>query len=329
MKRRKFIAHLGGAVAALAWSPMSSAQYAAKPVIGFLNSGTPTGRANLVAGFRRGLREHGLVEGENVVIEYRWADNQYDRLPALAAELVGRKVSVIAAIGLSAPGLAAKAATSTIPIVFQTGSDPVKDSLVTSLGRPGGNVTGIVNFVTGLEAKRLGLLHELIPKSAVVGVLLNRKSVAAEGQLKDVEAAARTLGRQVRVLNASTDQDLDAAFGIISKEKFAGLLVTSDVFFNSQHKRIVALANRHSLPAVYAIRFYALAGGLMSYGTDLADGYRQTGAYVGRVLKGERPADLPVLQSTKFEFVLNLKTAQALGLTIPSGVLAIVDEVIE
>jgi ABC-type uncharacterized transport system substrate-binding protein len=318
---------MGGAAAA--WPLVARAQKPEMPVIGFLNSGSPIGRANFVAGFRRGLREQGFVEGQNVAIEYRWANNRYDRLPELATDLVSRQVSVIAAIGLAAPGLAAKAATSTIPIVFQTGSDPIKDGLVASMNRPGGNVTGTAIFVTGLESKRLGLLHEVAPRSAVIAVLVNPKSVATKGQLKDVEAAARSLRRRLHVINASTDAEIDSAFGTIIKEKPGGLLVTSDVFFNSQHKKIIELANRHLLPTIYSARFYALVGGLMSYGTNLTDGYRQTGVYVGRVLKGEKPADLPVLQSTKFEFVLNLKTAKALDLPIPSGILAIVDEVIE
>jgi len=238
-------------------------------------------------------------------------------------------VNVIAAIGTAAPGLASKAATSTIPIVFQTGSDPVKDGLVAGMNRPGGNVTGTAIFATGLEAKRLGLLHEVVPKTTVIATLLNPNSVAAQTQLKDVDSAKRMLGRQVRVLNAGTDHDIEAAFGTISEEKIGGLVVTSDLLFNSRLERIVAFANRHSLPAIYSQRSYVMAGGLMSYGTDLAGAYRQTGVYVGRILKGENPAVLPVLQSTKFEFVINLKTVAALGLSVPSGVLAIADEVIE
>jgi putative ABC transport system substrate-binding protein len=299
----------------------------AMPVIGFLNSGSPTGRANFVAAFRRGLRELGFTEGQDVAIEYRWANNQYDRLPELAADLVHRQVTVIVAIGTAAPGRAAKAATATIPIVFQTGGDPVKDGLVSSMNRPGGNVTGTHILQTVIESKRLGLLHEVVPKAATIAVFLNPDSAAAETQLKDVQSAARSLQRKIRILNASSDQQIDAAFAI--RQEVGALLVTSDPLFNSRYRRLIELANRHALPAIYSQRFYAMAGGLMSYGTDLADGYRQTGTYVGRILKGEKPADMPVLQPIKFEFVLNLETAKALDLTLPPGMLAIADEVIE
>jgi putative ABC transport system substrate-binding protein len=326
MKRRQFITLLGGA--AIAW-PLDVRAQSAMPTIGFLNSGSPSGRANFVAAFRRGLREIGYVEGQNVAIEYRWANDQYDRLPEMAADLVRRQVSAIAAIGTTAPGLAARAATSVIPIVFQTGGDPIKDGLVTSMNRPTGNVTGTTILATGLEGKRLNLLHEVVPRSVKIAVLLNPNSVAAKAQSTDIEAAARALQRQVRVLNVSTNQDIDAAFATMVEEKLGALHVASDLLFNSQHRRIVALANRQLLPAIYPFRFFSLAGGVMSYGTDLADGYRQTGVYVGRILKGEKPADLPVLQSAKFEFVINLATVKALDLSIPPGVLAIVDEVIE
>ena len=326
MRRRQFIALLGGAAA---WPLAARAQQATMPVIGFLNSGQSTGRANFVVAFRRGLRELGFVEGQNIAIEYRWANDRYDRLPELAVELVRRQVDVIAAIGTAAPGLAAKAATSTIPIVFQTGSDPVSDGLVAAMNRPGGNVTGTAIFATGLEAKRLGILDEVVPKTAVIAALLNPNSAAAQTQLQDVEAAKRISGRQVRVLTVGTDHDIEVAFGTMNEERIGGLAVTSDLLFNSRLEQLVAFANRHSLPAIYSQRSYALAGGLMTYGTDLADAYRQTGVYVGRILKGENPAALPVLQSTKFEFVINLKTVAALGLTIPPGVLAIADEVIE
>ena len=326
MRRRQFITLLGGAAA---WPLAARAQQATMPVIGFLNSGQSTGRANFVAAFRRGLRELGFVEGQNIAIEYRWGNDRYDRLPELAVELVRRQVDVIAAIGTAAPGLAAKAATSTIPIVFQTGSDPVSDGLVAAMNRPGGNVTGTAIFATGLEAKRLGILDEVVPKTAVIAALLNPNSAAAQTQLQDVEAAKRMSGRQVRVLTVGTDHDIEVAFGTMNEERIGGLAVTSDLLFNSRLEQLVAFANRHSLPAIYSQRSYALAGGLMTYGTDLADAYRQTGVYVGRILKGENPAALPVLQSTKFEFVINLKTVAALGLTIPPGVLAIADEVIE
>ena len=326
LRRREFIALLGGAAA---WPLAAQAQQPPMPVVGFLNSGSPSGRANFVAAFRRGLREIGYVEGQNVALEYRWANDQYDRLPELAADLVRRQVSVIAAIGTSAPGLAARAATSVIPIVFQTGGDPINDGLVTSMNRPSGNVTGTSIFATRLEGKRFNLLHEVVPRSATIAVLLNRNSIAAEAQSTDIQSAAHALQRQVRVLNASTDQDIDAVFATIVEEKLGGLHVTSDLLFNSQHRRIVTLANRQLLPAIYPVRFFCLAGGVMSYGNDLADGYRHTGVYVGRILKGEKPADLPVLQSIKFEFVINLATVKALDLNIPPGVLAIVDEVIE
>ena len=323
MRRREF---LGVMVGAAAW-PLAARAQRAMPVIGFLNSGSPTGRANFVTAFRRGLRELGFVEGQDIAIEYRWANDQYERLPELVADLVHRQVNVIAAIGTAAPGRAAKAATATIPIVFQTGGDPVKEGLVSSINRPGGNVTGTHIFQTGLESKRLSLLHEVVPKSATIGVLLNPNSTAAETQLKDVQSTAQTLRRQIQILNANADQHIDAAFA--NRQETGALLVTSDLLFNSRHKRIVALANRHALPAIYSDRLWTVAGGLMSYGTDLTDGYRQTGTYVGRILKGEKPADMPILQPVKFEFVLNLETAKALDLTIPSGVLAIADEVIE
>jgi putative ABC transport system substrate-binding protein len=329
MKWRAILGFFFGVAVTFAGTAEPHAQSASMPVIGFLNSGSATGRANFVAAFRRGLREQGFIEGQNVAIEFRWANDQYDQLPILAADLVSRKVNVIAAIGLAAPGLAAKAATSTIPIVFQTGSDPVKDGLVSSISRPGANVTGLLNFITGLEAKRLGLLHEMTPKSGDIAILLNRRSVALETQLQDLQEAARALGRSVRVLYASNVNDIDLAFESIGKERSVGLLVASDVFFNSQHGKIVTLANRLALPTIYAARFYAAVGGLMSYGIDLVDGYRQSGIYVGRVLKGEKPAEMPVLQTAKFEFVLNLKAAKELDLTVPSGILSIVDEVIE
>ena len=326
LNRREIMTLVGGAAV---WPLAVRAQQPGLPVVGFLNSGSPNGRANFVAAFRRGLREIGYVEGQNVALEYRWANDQYDRLPELAADLVRRQVSVIAAIGTTAPGLAARAATSVIPIVFQTGGEPIKDGLVTSMNRPSGNVTGTSIFATGLEGKRFNLLHEVVPKSATIAVLLNRNSIAAEAQSTDIQSAAHALQRQVRVLNASTDQDIDAVFATIVEEKLGGLHVTSDLLFISQHRRIVTLANRQLLPAIYPGRFFCLAGGVMSYGTDLADGYRHTGVYVGRILKGEKPADLPILQSIKFEFVINLATVKAVDLNIPPGVLAIVDEVIE
>jgi putative ABC transport system substrate-binding protein len=326
MKRREFMTLVGGAAA---YPLTARAQQTVVPVVGFLNAATATGRANFVAAFSRGLGEAGFVEGRNVVIEYRWANDQYDRLPALAADLVHRKVDVIVAIGTAAPGLAAKAATSTIPIVFQTGGDPVKAGLVGSLNRPDRNITGTVIFATGLESKRLGLLHEMVTRGAPIAVLLNRNSPAAEGQRSDVQSAAQALDRQIHVLSAASEDDIDLAFKTILQEKTGGLLVCGDPFLSSRRQQIVALAARHRITAVYERREFVEAGGLASYGTSISDGYRQTGIYAGRILKGEKPSDLPVLQSAKFDLVINVATAKAQGIDLPHKILALADDVIE
>jgi putative ABC transport system substrate-binding protein len=299
------------------------------PKIGFLNAASATGRANFVAAFQRGLRESGYVEGQNIAIEYSWADDRYERLPELARQLVERKVEVIAAIGTAAPALAAKSATSTIPIVFQTGGDPVKAGLVASLNRPGGNITGTVIFATGLESKRLGLLHEIAPAGAPLAVLLNKTSPAAPSQERDVQTAGHALNRRIEVLSAATESEVDAAFQTIVEQHLGGLLVCGDPFLSSRRQQIVALVARHRVIAVYERREFVEAGGLVSYGTSIADGYRQTGVYVGRILKGEKPSDMPVVQSTKFDLVVNVATAKAQGVRLPDKILALADDVIE
>ena len=324
MKRREFLCVLGGAAA---W-PLAAHAQQAMPVIGFLNGQTAAGFAHLVAAFRRGLAETGRVEGQNVAIEYRWADGQADRLPALADDLVRRRVAVLVLTGGGAN--IAKAATTTIPIVCAFGSDPVKLGLGASINRPGGNITGVSVFSSVLEAKRFELLHELVPKTVLIGVLLDPKfqSAAAE-QLQEVQAAARTLGREIRIVNASTESEMDAAFAALVEMRVGALAVTGGPFFLNRRDRLLALTARHALPAIYENREFTRAGGLMSYGTSVPDVYRQIGVYTGRILKGDKPADLPFLQPTKFDVAVNMKTAKALGLEVPTTILLRADEVIE
>jgi putative tryptophan/tyrosine transport system substrate-binding protein len=326
MRRREFITLLGGA--ASSWPLSTQAQQAAMPVIGFLSSLSLPATERFVAAFRRALTESGYVEDRSLTIEYRWAEGAYDRLPALAADLVGRHVAVIAAFGPPA-ALAVKAATDTIPIVFVHGSDPTKLGLVASLNRPGGNVTGINFFGNVLDAKRLELLHQIVPAAELIAVLFNPKGSGAETQLRDVEAAARVIGKKIVVLNASVEADFDTISVMIHQQPIGALLEIADPFFTERRKQIIALAARHRIPAIYELREFVMAGGLMSYGTSLIDAYRQAGLYTARILKGEKPADLPVMQSIKFEFVLNLKTAKTLGLEFPPTLLAVADEVIE
>ena len=325
MKRREFITLFGGAAAT--W-PLATRAQQTMPVIGYLSARSPEDTTHLVAAFRRGLVEDGYVEGQNVAIQYRWALGQVDRLPALAAELAGRSVAILVATGGESAALAAKAATSTIPIVFSTG-DPVKAGLVASYNRPGGNATGINLLTQTLEPKRLGLLHELVPQAATIGFLLNPNFPSAEDQSKDMQEAARAIGLHIHVLRANTDREIEAAFETVAQDRIGALAVGASPFFDTRRNTLVALAARHAVPTMYHFREFAAAGGLMSYGIDPVDAYRQVGVYAGRILKGAKPADLPVLQPTKFEFVINLKTAKALSLEIPARLLSFVDEVIE
>jgi len=329
MRRREFIAALGGA--AVVWPLAARAQQApSRPIIGFLNSGLPGGGgyAPFAAAFRRGLAEAGFVEGQNLVIEYRWAEGQYDRLPMMAADLARRQVNLIAATSTPA-ALAAKAATSVIPIVFTVALDPVAAGLVASLNRPGGNATGVSNYLSDLGAKRLELLHEAVPKATVIGMLVNSNYPDAEVQRKDAAEAAHKLGQELHVVNASTESDFNRAFANLVHLTAGGLLVGTDTFFLSRREQLVLLAARHAIPAMYFLREFASAGGLMSYAANLHDGYRQAGIYTGRILNGAKPADLPVVQPTKFDLVVNINTAKVLGLEIPARLLALADEVIE
>lgn len=326
--RRKFIAALGGS--AVAWPPVARAQQTMMPVVGFLSSRSLDDSKRLVAAFRTGLQTGGgFVEGENVAIDYRWAEGQYGRLPGLAADLVRRGVAVLVATGGEPSALAAKAATSTIPIVFTTGGDPVKFGLVASLNRPGGNATGVSLLTEAPEGKRLGLLKELAPNAAVFGVLIDPNYPGHEAHRRDVQEAARAIDRQIQFANARDDRELEVAFATLVEQGATALLVTADPFFDTKRARIVALAAQFKLPTIYQLRDYVLAGGLMSYGISITDGYRQVGIYAGQILKGAKPADLPVYQSIKFELVINLKTAKALGIKISDNLLSIADEVIE
>jgi putative ABC transport system substrate-binding protein len=323
--RREFITLLGAAVA---WPRAASAQQR-PPVVGFLSVASPESFAHLVAGFRRGLQEMGFVEGRDVAVEYRWAEGRDERLPELAQDLVRREVAVIVTSGGDNPSLAAKAATSTIPIVFNVGRDPVKVGLVASLARPGGNATGVNIFTAELAEKRFGLLHDAIPTAAAFAVLANPNFPPAMANVRQSQDAGRRVGKEVIVFQASSESEIDLAFARMAAARPGALLIIGDPFFNIRREQIVALAARHALPAIYEWREFIEAGGLMSYGTNLVEAYRLEGVYAGRILKGEKPMDLPVVQLSKFDLIINLKTAKTLGLTIPPGVLAIADEVIE
>src|SRR5262245_26513068 len=326
MKRREFITLLGGAAAA--WPLAARAQQSVMPVLGFLNSAAAAAFTSRLAAYRRGLSETGFVEAKNVAIEYRWADGQYDRLQSMAADLVNQRVAVITAGGPPAAS-AAKTATSVIPIVFTTGDDPVQAGLVPNLNRPGGNVTGVHLLLRNLSAKKLGLVRDLLPQATGIAGLLNSANRSAEAQARDLQAAGNASGLRVQIAHASNDEEIESAFATLSKQQIGAVMVGSDPFYISRREKIIALATRYAIPAFYELRDFVDDGGLMSYGTDIEDGYRQAGVYAGRILKGEKPGDLPVLQSTKFQFVINLKTVKALGLNISDNLLTLADEVIE
>jgi putative tryptophan/tyrosine transport system substrate-binding protein len=327
VRRRDFVALLGGAAAG--WPVAARAQQPQVPVVGLLGATTAHGYAAQLAAFRQGLSEAGFVDGRNVAIEYRWAENQYDRLPAMAADLVRRQVAVIATLGGNAASLAAKAVTTTIPVVFHGSVDPVEAGLVATLNRPGGNLTGVVTLNVDTGQKRLELLRELLPTATIVGLLVNPTNVVAELQSKELQAAARTLGLQLRIAKASTERDFDAAFATLSHWQVGGLVIGTDGFLISQSEQLAALTVRYSLPTIFQYRAFVTAGGLMSYGGSVTDSYRLSGVYAGRILKGEKPADLPVQQATKVELIINLKTAKTLGITFPITLLGRADEVIE
>jgi putative ABC transport system substrate-binding protein len=324
MRRRKFLGVLGGAAA---W-PLAARAQQAMPVIGFLSGVSPGPFAHRLAAFRQGLNETGTIEGRNVAIEYRWAEDQYDRLPALAADLVGRRVVVIIAY-TDAAALAAKAATTTIPIVFLSGQDPVRSGIVPSLNRPGESITGVSWFGADLEPKQLSLIHELVPTATLIALLVDLNAPDAASRVIKVQAAARTLALQLVVLNARTASDIDMAFASLVRERAGALVVGAGAFLVSRRDQIIALAARHAIPAIYGFREYAVDGGLISYGNDVPDAFRRAGVYTGRILKGDKPADLPVQRTTKFELVINLKTANALGLAVPASMQLLADEVIE
>jgi putative ABC transport system substrate-binding protein len=326
MKRREFILALGGAAAA--W-PLAARAQPVMPVIGFLHPGSPEANAKFVAGFRKGLAETGHAEGRNIAIEYRWGHGASDRLPGLVADLVSRPVALIVTPGSVAAALAAKAATATIPIVYAIGVDPVQAGLGASLNRPGGNVTGITSMNVGLAAKQLGLLHQLLHRDARFAVLINPGNPQIQSLLADVQAAAAAMGQQLEIIAAATPRDISPAFSEALRKQADALLIQADPMFTNRPVQLATLASRHALPAIYALREFAEAGGLMSYGSNFTDVFRQVGTYAGRILKGEKPADLPILQVTKFEFVVNLQTAEALGLEVPATLLALADEVIE
>jgi putative tryptophan/tyrosine transport system substrate-binding protein len=327
MRRRDFITLLGGAAAA--WPLAARAQQPSVPVIGFMSSRAAADSAPLVAAFRQGLSEAGYVEGQNVAIEFRWADGRYDRLPALAADLIMQKVAVLAAVGGEPSALAAKTATSTIPIVFTVGGDPIKIGLVASMNRPGGNATGVSLLAIEPEAKRLSMLHELVPRGGLIAVVINPNFADFESRKRELSEAARVLDRRIEYYEARNDAELELAFSRLVQAQAAALLPTGDPFFDTRRDRIIAFAAQSRLPSIHPFREYAIAGGLMTYGISLTEGYRQTGNYAGLVLKGAKPAELPVYQSIKFELIINLKTAKALGIELPANLLALADEVIE